>query len=208
MYTYLVSCEAHSLNIFVLIYPGRNARCKGQQSFHKICICDHVCRHMQLYILTDQTFVLESLVKINHHLEFLLGNCKHELWPKLLIQSSLIILLAFCICPIKSGPKIVVENDLNLIVKIVAKDYFPSAFDYLKERNFRGKKISRILAKFAKIKSFFDPRKCRFAKINSREIFQNWWFAKINSREIFQNWSFAKMNSYKTFQKLMKHLLD
>ena len=61
--------------------------------------------------------------------------------------------------------------------------------DYLRGRNFRGKKIlqiSRILAKFAKINSFFDPRKCRFAKINSREIFPNWWFAKINSREIFQ----------------------
>ena len=46
----------------------------------------------------------------------------------------------------------------------------------LKGRNFRGKKISRISriqAKFAKINSFFDPRKCRFAKINSREIFQN-----------------------------------
>ena len=56
-----------------------------------------------------------------------------------------------------------------------------------KGRNFRGKKtsrISRILAKFAKINSFFDPRKCRFAKINSREICQNWWFAKINSRKI------------------------
>ena len=71
---------------------------------------------------------------------------------------------------------------------------------YLKGRNFRGKKISRIsriLAKFAKINSFFDPRKCRFAKINSREIFQNWWFAKINSRKIFQEfmkceyWSFC-----------------
>ena len=54
--------------------------------------------------------------------------------------------------------------------------------NYLKGKNFRGKKIS----KFAKINSFFDPRKCRFAKINSREIFQNWRFAKINSREIFQ----------------------
>ena len=59
---------------------------------------------------------------------------------------------------------------------------------------FRGKKISRILAKFTKINSFFDPRKCRFAKINSRKFFQNWWFAKINSREIFQ--------------KLMKCLLN
>ena len=44
---------------------------------------------------------------------------------------------------------------------------------YLKGRNFRGKKISRIsriLAKFAKINSFFDPEKCQFAKINSREM--------------------------------------
>ena len=45
---------------------------------------------------------------------------------------------------------------------------------YLKGRNFRGKKISRISAKFAKINSLFDPRKCQFAKIDSREIFQNW----------------------------------
>ena len=60
---------------------------------------------------------------------------------------------------------------------------------YLKGRNFRGKKIlriSRILAKFAKINSFFDPEKCPFAKINSREIFQTWWFAKIISRQILQ----------------------
>ena len=67
---------------------------------------------------------------------------------------------------------------------------------YLKGRNFRGKKISRIsriLAKFAKINSLFDPRKCQFAKIDSREIFQNWWFAKINSREIFQE---LKKNEY------------
>ena len=37
---------------------------------------------------------------------------------------------------------------------------------------FRRKKISRILAKFAKMDSSIDPRKYRFAKINSREIFQ------------------------------------
>ena len=75
---------------------------------------------------------------------------------------------------------------------------------YLKRRNFRGKKISRIsriLTKVAEINSFFDPRKCQFAKINSREIFQNWWFAKINSREIFQElmkckyWSFCLIQS-------------
>ena len=75
---------------------------------------------------------------------------------------------------------------------------------YLKRRNFRGKKISRIsriLAKFAEIISFSDPRKYRFSKINSREIFQNWWFAKINSREIFQElikciyWSFIQCDT-------------
>ena len=69
-----------------------------------------------------------------------------------------------------------------------------------KGKNFRRKKISRIsqiLAKFAKINSFFDPQKCWFAKINSREIFQNWWFAKIDSREISHElikdeyWSFC-----------------
>ena len=88
-------------------------------------------------------------------------------------------------------------------------DFYMKIFDtatqfltYLKGRNFRGKKISRIsriLAKFAKINSFFDPEKCRFAKINSREIFQTWWFAKINSREILQelmkydHWSFWRL---------------
>ena len=50
---------------------------------------------------------------------------------------------------------------------------FLSLLIYLKGRNFRGKKISRNLAKFAKINSFFDHRKCQFAKINSREIFAN-----------------------------------
>ena len=47
---------------------------------------------------------------------------------------------------------------------------------YLKGIYFRGKKISRIsriLAKVAKINSFFDTRKCRFAKIDSRQFFQN-----------------------------------
>ena len=76
---------------------------------------------------------------------------------------------------------------------------------YLKERNLRGKKISRIsrnLAKFAKINSFFDPEKCWFAKINSREISQTWWFAKIHSREILQElmnceyWSFCRLSCH------------
>ena len=68
---------------------------------------------------------------------------------------------------------------------------------HLKGRNFLGKKISRISAKFAKIHFFFDCPKCRYAKINFREIFQNWRFAKINSRKIFQElmkceyWSFC-----------------
>ena len=60
--------------------------------------------------------------------------------------------------------------------------------EYLKGRNFRGKIISRILAKFAKINSFFDPEKCRFAKINSREIFQELMKCK--------NWSFCRLFSH------------
>ena len=58
--------------------------------------------------------------------------------------------------------------------KIEVKMKKLSAF-YLKGRNFRGQKISRIsriLAKVAKLNSFFEPRKIRFAKINSREISQ------------------------------------
>ena len=59
--------------------------------------------------------------------------------------------------------------------------------------------VSRILAIFAKIDSFFDSQKCRIAKINSRKIFQNCWFSKINSRKIFQEfmkceyWSFCPL---------------
>ena len=51
---------------------------------------------------------------------------------------------------------------------------------YRKGRNFS----ERILAKFAKINSFFDPRKCRFAKINFREICQNWWFSIIHNQHL------------------------
>ena len=75
--------------------------------------------------------------------------------------------------------------------------------DYLKGRNFRGKKISRISAKFAKINSFFDPEKCRFAKIYSRGIFQTWWFAKINSRKILQK---LMKCEYLSFCRLFYHL--
>ena len=63
---------------------------------------------------------------------------------------------------------------------------------YLKGRNFLRKKISRIsriLAKFAKINSFFDPRKYRFAKINFREMLQisdSRNFSKINDMRILQ----------------------
>ena len=65
--------------------------------------------------------------------------------------------------------------DQNLQKKLSSKIFLWFG-PYLQGRNFRGKKMSQIsliLAKFAKINSFFDPRKCRFAKINSREIFQN-----------------------------------
>ena len=54
--------------------------------------------------------------------------------------------------------------------------------NYLKGINFRGKKISRIsqiLAKYAKLNSFFDPQKRPFAKINSSKFFMNWWTANI-----------------------------
>ena len=48
--------------------------------------------------------------------------------------------------------------------------------NYLKGINFRGKKISRIsqiLAKYARLNSFFDPQKRPFAKINSSKFFMN-----------------------------------
>ena len=89
---------------------------------------------------------------------------------------------------------------LSLIIMIRQLTFPEEHLVYLKGRNFRGKKISRIsriLAWFAKINSFFDPQKCRFTKINSLIIFQNWWFTKINSLEIFQQlmkceyWSFC-----------------
>ena len=81
------------------------------------------------------------------------------------------------------------KSGLLSLVSKATRAYLVKMLMYLKGRNFRGKQISRIsrnLAKVARINSFFDPRKFLFAKINSREIIQNWWFAKINSREIFQ----------------------
>ena len=61
------------------------------------------------------------------------------------------------------------------------KKHFHS-IDYLKGRNFRGKKILRI-SRFL-LKS---------AKLNSREKFQHRASAKLNSSEIFQNWASAKL---------------
>ena len=61
----------------------------------------------------------------------------------------------------------------------------------LREEIFEGKKISRIsriLAKFARTNSFFDPRKCRFATINSRKIFQE--------LRISEYWSLLQTTSY------------
>ena len=57
---------------------------------------------------------------------------------------------------------------------------FKNPNKYLKSRNFREDKFSRILSKFA--------------KLNPREIFPNGWFAKINPREIFKICKFAKIN--------------
>ena len=54
---------------------------------------------------------------------------------------------------------------------------------YLKSRNFREDKFSRISRILSK-----------FAKLNPREIFPNGWFAKINPREIFKICKFAKIN--------------
>ena len=54
---------------------------------------------------------------------------------------------------------------------------------YLKSRNFREDKFSRISRMLSK-----------FAKLNPREIFPNGWFAKINPREIFKICKFAKIN--------------
>ena len=75
--------------------------------------------------------------------------------------------------------------------------------EYLKGRNFRGKKISRIsrfLLKSAKLNSreIFQNRPS--AKLNSRESFQNLPSAKLNSREIFQNRPFMKLNSCEIFK--------
>ena len=38
----------------------------------------------------------------------------------------------FHFCPIKGRKKIVVGNDLNFLVNVIAKDYFRSAFDWTK----------------------------------------------------------------------------
>ena len=50
---------------------------------------------------------------------------------------------------------------------------------YLKERNFRGKKISRIFAESEKLNSFLDPRKCRLHKLIPLKFFKNLWTANI-----------------------------
>ena len=55
---------------------------------------------------------------------------------------------------------------------------------YLKSRNFREDKFSRISRILSK-----------FAKLNPREIFPNGWFAKINPREIFKICKFARFQS-------------
>ena len=66
-------------------------------------------------------------------------------------------------------------NKVVLGAVLIVSVHRSTHYRYLKGGNFRGKKILRVLrslAKFAKIDSFFDPRKCQFAKINSRKIFQ------------------------------------
>ena len=57
----LVSYNAPSLNIFVLMYWGRDARRKGQQSFHKLCICVLAqCRQIQFYIVNEQHEIVNA----------------------------------------------------------------------------------------------------------------------------------------------------
>ena len=59
---------------------------------------------------------------------------------------------------------------------------------YLKGRNFRGKKISRV-----------SRISLEFVKVNSREKFEFSKFAKLNSREKFEFSKFAKLNFRKKF---------
>ena len=59
--------------------------------------------------------------------------------------------------------------------------------NYLKGRNFRGKKISRIFFKFVNISSLFDPRKCRFAKINFAQFFKIGVSRKLIPAKFFKN---------------------
>ena len=76
----------------------------------------------------------------------------------------------------------------------------------LKGRNFRGKKISQILAKFMNINSFFFPRKCLFAKIDSSKMFQNEWFTKIDSLKIFQKLMTCEYCSFCLIQFLLNQV--
>ena len=68
-------------------------------------------------------------------------------------------------------------------------------FWYLKSRNFREDKFSRISRILSK-----------FAKLNPHEIFPNGWFAKINPREIFKICKFAKINPREIKKKKKKFL--
>ena len=63
----IVLIKIHPLNVSCFDLPGRKAREKGQQAFNKLCIRKHAqCRHIQLYILTDQTRVCQ--IKIDSEL--------------------------------------------------------------------------------------------------------------------------------------------
>ena len=62
---------------------------------------------------------------------------------------------------------------------------------YLKRRNFRGKKISRV-----------SRISLEFAKLSSREKFEFSKFAKLISRKKFKFSKFAKLNSREKFDFL------
>ena len=68
---------------------------------------------------------------------------------------------------------------------------------YLKGRNFRGKKISRvsrISLEFVKVNSREKIEFSKFAKLNSREKFEFSKFAKLNFRKKFDFMQFAKFD--------------
>ena len=58
---------------------------------------------------------------------------------------------------------------------------------YLKGRNFRGKKISRILTKFAKINSFLTPENVDSRKLSPAKFFKSGDLRKLIPAKFFKN---------------------